>query len=240
MAACSGDRGDAGATTVSFALPNGWIVDLVTYQVLSSDGGTLVSGTAKVSDPRANLSLSLELPTGGGDTLQLVATTADGTSCGGTSPPFDVVAGHPTFVTLVLDCGGVTQGADSCPLVSVAAPTPAEAIVPSGEIAIAATASDSDPGDALTFAWASVAGTFDDPTAASTRYVCNMAGAETLVLTVNDHHLPSSCTMTVLVPVTCLPSGEAVCGDGVVEPGESCDPPDGTKCSADCQSLTGG
>ena len=138
-----------------------------------------------------------------------MATTATGTSCQGTSPPFDVVAGRPTPVSLVLSCVGVVAGNDSCPLVSVVAPGPAVAVAPAGAIDVAATASDSDPGDVPSFAWTAGAGTFDDPAAQSTRYICNTAGAQTLVLTVDDHHVPSSCTVTFLIPVTCLPNGDA-------------------------------
>jgi len=91
----------------------------------------------------------------------------------------------------------------------VAAPSPAAAVAPGGTISVAATASDPDPEDVLSLAWATGAGTFDDPTAPSTRYVCASAGVQTLVLTVDDHHAPSSCTMTFLLPVTCLPRGDA-------------------------------
>ena len=31
--------------------------------------------------------------------------------------------------------------------------------------------------------------------------------------------------------------GEPVCGNGVVEPGEQCDPPDGVSCDAECQTI---
>ena len=200
---------DPGTAAVSFALPNGRRIDTVRYVVLSSNQDVLISGAENVSDPDATLSLTLSLPVGRDDTLGLMATTATGISCSGTSVPFDVQAGGPTFVSLVLDCGGVVAEPDSCPLIALAAPNPAEAIAPAGTISVGATASDPDPQDVLSFAWAASAGTFDDATAPSTRYVCATAGAETLILTVDDHHLPSSCTMTFLLPVTCLPKGDA-------------------------------
>ena len=209
VGACSVSSPDAGAAAISFSLPNGWSVETVAYTVSSSKQQLLISGSEDVREPDATLSLTLNLPVGRGDILRVMATTATGTSCNGTSPPFDVVAGSSTFVSLVLDCGGVAAGPDSCPVVSVVAPSPAEAVAPTGAIAVAATASDSDPGDVLSFAWAAGAGSFDDPSAPSTRYLCTRAGAETLVLTVDDHHVPASCTMTFLLPVTCLPNGDA-------------------------------
>ena len=207
LGACSLGISDAGAAAISFALPNGWSVETVTYLVSSSNQELLVSGSEDVRDPDATLSLTLNLPVARADTLKVMVTTATGTSCSGTSLPFDVVAGRSTLVSLVLACGGVAAGPDSCPAVSVAAPVPAAAVAPTGAIDVAATASDSDPRDALSFAWATGAGTFDDPAAQSTRYLCSSAGTETLVLTVDDHHAPSPCTVTFILPVTCLPNG---------------------------------
>ena len=207
--ACSRGGSDGGAAAISFVLPNGWTVETVSYVVSSSNEDLLVSGTENVSDPDATLSLTLNLAAGLGNVLEITATTTAGIPCRGTSQPFDVVAGQSTFVSLVLICGGVAVGPDSCPTVTVAAPNPADAIAPSGAIPLSVSASDADPSDVLSFSWAASAGTFGDSTAQSTRYVCATAGAETLVLTVDDHHLPASCTMTFLLPVICLAGAEA-------------------------------
>jgi hypothetical protein len=190
---------------VGFVLPNGSDVQTVAYIVLSSDSKVVLSGSESVSDPDATLSLTMTLPPGRGDVLEITATTTSGSSCSGSSLPFDVASGAATFVDLVLRCGGpAAVGADSCPVVSVEPPAPAAATAPSGSLTVTATASDPDPGDALSFAWTATAGTFGDAAVASTSYVCTTAGSETLVLTVDDHHQPSSCQVTFLVPVTCL------------------------------------
>ncbi len=198
-----------GPTTIAFALPNGWNVSDLSYLALSSDGGTLDSGNETVSAPSATLSFQLQLPTGRGETLQLKVTASTGVSCSGTSQPFDVVAGRPTAVDVVLTC--VSPGPNSCPLVEVNGPMPVEAVAPSGTIAVGATASDVDPADPLSFSWTATAGTFSDPAATSTLYVCTNVGAQTLVLSVADHHPSSSCVLTFLVPVSCLaaPGGSA-------------------------------
>ncbi len=208
---------------VAFVLPNGWNVVSATYVVWSSDQVAILEGTERLSDPSAPLSLSLLVPAGSGDLLELTVMTSDGESCSGTSVPFNVVAGVPTNVGLVLSCLPASPPADSCPTVDVELPTPAEASAPSGRITVAALASDSDPGDLLTFSWAASAGTFGDPAAPSTDYLCTTAGTQTLVLNVDDHHVPSSCTETFLLPVTCLadPGDAGACTDG-------CGPPSGS------------
>lgn len=204
--ACAGGAPDAGATLVGFVLPNGANLQTVAYVVLSSDSKVVLSGSENVSDPDATLSLTLNLAPARGDVLEITATTGTGSSCSGTSQPFDVVPGAPTFVNLVLRCGGPgAAGADHCPAVSVAPPAPAAGTAPSGIVTLTVTGSDPDPADVLSYAWSASAGTFADAAEASTYYVCTTAGAETLVLTVDDHHQPSPCQVTFLVPVTCLP-----------------------------------
>jgi hypothetical protein len=187
-----------------FALPNGWSVTSASYVVLSSDQVPVLQGIEDLSNSGSVFSLSLLVPPGNSDVLELTAMTAAGVLCSGTSPPFSVMSGEPTQVSLVLSCLAPQPGADTCPTVDVQLPTPASATVPAGRIAVAATGSDPDPSDVVSFSWAASAGTFDDATAASTDYVCTTAGAETLVLTVSDNHLPRSCTETYLLPVTCL------------------------------------
>ena len=112
---------------------------------------------------------------------------------------------------------------DSCPTINVPLPTPAAANALSGRFSVGATASDPDRGDALAFTWAASAGTFDDPAAPSTSYTCTTAGTQTLMLNVDDHHVPTSCTETFLLSVTCpADSGDAgTCAD-------ACGPPAGS------------
>jgi hypothetical protein len=91
---------------------------------------------------------------------------------------------------------------------------PSEATVPNGRINVAATASDPDPGDVLSLSWTASAGSFVDPAAPATDYICTTEGAQTLVFQVSDNHVPTSCTETFLFSVTCLTDGDAgTCGD---------------------------
>lgn len=221
LAGCTGSvRPDDVTATVAFALPNGWNVISASYVVWSSEQIAVLQGTENLSGTSAALSLSLLVPAGDGDVLQLTVMTSNGKSCSGTSQPFNIRPGAPTSVTLVLSCLPASSPADSCPTVNVQLPTPAATSAPSGRVSVGATASDADPGDALSFTWAASAGTFGDPAASSTYYVCTTAGTQTLVLNVDDHHVPASCTETFLLPVTCLAdsSDAGICAD-------ACGPP---------------
>jgi len=206
--------------TVDFALPNGWNVTSASYVVWSSDHVVVIQGTENLSGTNAALSVSLLVPSGNGDVLDLTVMTSNGKSCSGTSPPFNVRPGAPTGITLVLSCLPANPAADSCPTVDVQPPVPADGNASSGRFSVGATASDPDPGDTLSFTWAASSGTFGDPAAASTLYTCTTTGAQTQVLNVDDHHVPTSCTETFLLPVTCVapPADAGVCTDGCVTP----------------------
>ena len=216
---CGSVRPDV-TTTVAFTLPNGWNVTSASYVVWSADEAVVLQGTENLEGTSAALSVSLLVPAGTGDVLELTVMTSNGKSCRGTSQPFNVRPGAPTSVSLVLSCLPASSPADSCPTVNVQLPTPATASAPSGRFSVGAAASDVDPGDALSFTWAASAGTFGDPAASSTYYVCTTAGTQTLVLNVDDHHVPTSCTETFLLPVTCLAdSGDAgTCADACGSP----------------------
>lgn len=202
---------------MAFALPNGWNVTSATYVVWSPARIPVLEGIEDLGHSQAAFSLSLLVPPGEGDVLQLTVTTDEGISCSGISPPFNVSSGEQTEVSLVLSCLVSPQGADTCPTVDVQLPAPASAEAPAGRIAVAATGSDPDPGDVLSFSWVASGGAFGAPGSPSTYYVCSSAGAQTLVLTVDDNHAPRSCSETFLLPVTCLAAagnGDAgACGD---------------------------
>jgi hypothetical protein len=228
-------------------------VSSVAYTVLSgaTPPATLASGTINVSDPNATLSIDISLPPGTGDVVNLTATTSTGLPCTGSSAPFNVVSGQPTNVTLTLTCGGggkstppgsvgitatVVQG-DNCPSIVSSSASPAQTSV-GGSISVSALATDPDtsltPPDVLTYAWAPAAN-FAAPTSASTTYNCTTDGVQTLTLTVNDSHVPTPCQTSITMTVKCIKV--SVCGNGVVEPGEQCEPPGTPTCSATCQSI---
>ena len=95
---------------------------------------------------------------------------------------------------------------------------------------VTAIASDSDPGDTLTYAWSVTSGyVFQDITTATVSYMCTEVGVHTVTVTVSD----GKCSATGSVDINCY----AWCGDSVVSPGEQCDPPQSGVCSTTCQTV---
>jgi hypothetical protein len=253
---CSEDRlFSGGDVRLAVVLPSGAAIDTVTYQVLDS-GGVTIAGPADLDVSRSPAPVALEIvvpatPAGdAGDTVKLTATATDGESCTGTSAPFVVAAGNNLALTMTLSCGtgtplgpssnvGITATVvegDHCPSITSSVASPA-ATSAGGAIEVTATASDADPGDTLTYAWAPTAN-FTNPAASATLYKCLSGGTESLTLTVSDNHTPP-CSTTATVTVHCLyvDQGGDLCGDGIVGPLEQCDPPGTATCNSACQLI---
>ena len=248
-AGCARNLGpSAGDVRLALALPQGSTANTVTYLVLSSSGATMAGpGTLDVSASGATLTLQVIVPAtlagDPGDTVKLSATT---------SAAFPVPAGGSVSLGMTLACGtaseaiptgnvGVTATVvegDHCPSITSGVASPATTSL-GGSIEVAATASDADPGDTLTYAWAPAAN-FTNPAASTTIYRCLSGGTEAFTLTVSDNHTPP-CLATATFTVRCrsVDDDGDLCGDGVVGPSEQCDPPNGTTCSSTCQ-LVGG
>jgi hypothetical protein len=200
---------------LAFSLPDGLTITSVAYEVWSSTNAVLLSGTINTIDSRAIVSVSLALPAGTGDTIHLSAKTTLNIMCTGTSPPFDLVSGQTTTVLMALNCGGLESPipgvavvnpnfveGENCPTITSVTVEHAQTSIGS-TISVAATATDADAVDSLSYAW-SPAGSFTNPSASSTTFTCTTAGAQTISLTVGDNHVPNSCTIDVTLPVTCL------------------------------------
>jgi hypothetical protein len=249
----SSNPGTSGDVQLALILPDGSTVTSVTYTVNSSSNAVLASGTINVSDPNAKLSLDLVLPVtpsgDPGDKITLSATSSIGQACLGTSTSFPVLANQTTSVPMTLMCGtgsasngtgtlGVTatlvQG-DNCPSITSAAVGPDETSVNS-TVSVSALAHDPDSFETVSYAWAPAAN-FAAPTAPTTTYKCLAGGTQTFTLTVSDNHTPTPCTTTATFTVKC--DGGPVCGNGIIEAPETCDPPNGTTCSAICQTIAG-
>jgi hypothetical protein len=194
----------ASATQVALALPGGWSVLEVAWVVQGADGSTVASGAQDVGVQQDTLSLGFVLPAGQGDILYLSALTASGDTCSGTSAPFNVIPGVPGDISVAMSCQTTDSVQSDCPAVLVQGPTPPAAAVPYGTVSLAVTASDPEGTAVPSFTWVATGGTFSDPSAGSTLYTCSTAGTQTISLTVTDQ-VPSGCSTTFLLPVTCLP-----------------------------------
>ena len=245
---------NSGDVKLAVVLPSGSTITVVNYRIQSSSSAQLAAGSFNVSDPRATVSLDIVVPvtpTGdAGDTVNLTATTSAGVSCTGTSAPFPVLAGSNPAVTMTMTCGTGTQSVqtgnigvtatlvegDNCPSITSAVVGPAETSV-GGQAMVIATASDPDASETLTYAWAPAAN-FTTPGSSGSSYTCTASGVQTFTLTVTDSHTPMACSTTATLNIRC-DSGGAVCGNGIIEAGETCNPPNGTTCSSTCQTIGG-
>jgi hypothetical protein len=248
----------SGDVQLAVVLPSGATISTVSYAILNSGGGTITSGSFTVTDPHATVSLDMVVPvTPAGDAGDKVTLTASATnpneSCTGTSPSFTVAANSTQNISMTLTCGTGTQpGAtgnvgvtatlvegDNCPSITSAVVGPDETSV-GGSAMVAATAHDADTTETLTFAW-SPAANFANPNVANTTYNCTASGTQTFTLKVTDSHVPTACSTTATLTIKC--DNVATCGNGIVEPGETCDPPNGTTCDSTCHTIvtsTGG
>jgi hypothetical protein len=244
------NNGSLGQVTMALTLPSGVTVSSVHYSIQSTSIATVVAGDINTSDPRATASVFTSYPASTGDTVTMHAMTSAGRSCDGTSPVFSVMAGQVAMTMVTLNCGGSvptqTSGSvdvngtfvegDNCPLLTSWVASPLQTSAGGGKIDVNGTATDADAADVLSYSWTSTTGSFTMPNQAMTQFVCGPGGAVTLTLTVSDNHAPTPCTTFITIPVTCAGS---VCGNGIIEPGEQCDPPNGTTCSSTCQIITG-
>jgi hypothetical protein len=185
-----------------------------------------------VTDPNATISLDIVVPvtpTGdAGDEVVLNATDSLGNSCTGTSARFPVLAGTNPSVTMTLTCGSATASGptgnigvtanvvegDHCPNILSAVIGPDETSVGSSA-SVAATASDADSGETLTFAWAPTTATsniVNTATSSSLTYTCPAAGTQTLTLTVTDSHTPTPCFTTASLTIKCDPVATGAAG----------------------------
>jgi hypothetical protein len=234
------DNATIGHVNLALTLGSGATVNQVHYVIHAGmpSGITDVAGDINTSDPNATASAFHSFPASTGDTVTLSATTSAGKACTGTSMPFSVTAGTTASVNVTLICGGsvptsntgsvgingsVVEG-DNCPLLTAWAASPLQTSL-NGLIDVSGAATDADvgviPGEAISYAW--TGGTFLAPSSASTQFRCTVAGPNTLTLTVSDNHVPTPCSTQIQIPVNCV--GGVVCGNGVKEMGEQCDPP---------------
>lgn len=133
-------------------------------------------------------------------------------------------------------CDATCSPVNHCPTVTGMSPVTAD-VNNHSSTPVTALVFDPDAGDTLTYAWTVTSGyVFQDITTRTVSYMCTDVGVHTVTVVVSD----GKCDDTGSVDINCY----AWCGDGVVSPGEQCDPPhlssDGLQCNSSCQLLTCG
>ena len=233
----------AGNASMSLSLPNGATVNSVTYTI-SGNGITPITGSVNVTGAGSKVSFLVSgIPVGTNYLVKLNAVSTDNsTTCGGQAN-FNVTANQTTAVTVLLQCmgnntGRVVVNGVWCPELSSYSVSPL-AVAVGGTIDVSASAIDLDTTDdaTATYKWTATAGTFANPSAQSTKYTCAAAGSQTLTIKASATSPTidvTGCNDSNTVKVTCVP---LTCGNGMLDTGEQCDPPNGTSCDTNCLKV---
>ncbi len=246
------DDPTSGRLSLKVVRPKGPPVTSVTETVVDSSNRVIL-GPETFAVPASDVTIAFEVvlpvtPAGdAGDEVQLSATTGGGT-CTGTSGRFQVAPGSNTTVTMTVTCNSTSPGAtgnvgvtatptpaDHCPNITSAVVGPDQTSF-DGTASLTATASDPDPGETLTFTWqpaSNITNAASTATSSSAMFSCAFPGVQPITLTVADNHTPP-CHATAMLTIKC---DSPPCGDGIIEPGETCDPPSAGTCSATCQTV---
>jgi hypothetical protein len=246
LAGCQRHEADSdttGTAAMDISLPAGSRIVSVHYSITGNNIPE-IAASIDISGAGATTSFQVTgIPAGAGYAVRLDAESTDhATTCTGRAS-FDIAAGATTRVTVLLQCTGANTGTVVvngvwCPVVSAYAISPLTIAV-GGTIHVAAQAHDIDPADDATptFAWSATAGSFASASSADTTYTCATAGTQTVTLKVSATSPTvdvAACSSTSSTTVTCVPLS---CGNGTLDAGEQCDPPNGTTCDSNCLQI---
>jgi hypothetical protein len=219
----------------------------VSYSITFSQSGPVVrSGSVPVPGTGKDFSFGVPLPVGTGYYLSLSAATADGqVICGGGFGPFNITANTALEITPTLTCTDVSLGStgavidietDACPDITFDSVVVTPTFANVGSALQLLSNATSSSGNILTYGWAvslPSLGSFTPANAKNTSFVCSSSG--TAIATVSADN--GECAKSIEAEVTCVNAEE--CGNGVVDPGETCDVALDPICPADCVQICG-
>ncbi|HYQ03177.1 MAG TPA: hypothetical protein VER96_31100 [Polyangiaceae bacterium] len=238
-------EGSQGEVTLGLLPVTGVALNSVHYTVVNATGGVVSEGDLPTPGDAKDISFGLSLPVGSGYTIALSAASADpndNITCGGSYGPFNVLANTSAAFTLTLTCHDDTSGqtvgnigvqTDACPRVSFDYIVATPATVAVGKTAaVAAKAHDLD-GKVLTYSWKIAnpsVGTFSPVTGAVSTFACQNPSTPNQVVTVTADN--GECKKSLTTTISC--KNIDACGNGVVDPGETCDQVLDPNCPAGC------
>jgi hypothetical protein len=216
---------------VAFALQvaPGVTINSASYTITGPNGFSK-SDTVDVSHSTTLTVTIGGLPAGSGYHITLNATATDGTTMCLGSADFSIMAHLTSAVTVSLDChqpattgsvqvSGVTN---VCPAIDGIGANPGEVVV-GGQIALTATAHDSDNGPSpLSYQWQATGGTLDNASAQNPTFTCATPGTASLTLTVSDGD--AKCADTLTAQVTCTGVVSGVVTSELFVPGSATEP----------------
>jgi len=209
LGASSCGRGPrTGNVVLDVSVPSDADFDVVTFEIGAPHRAT-IGGHIESNRPTKSFSKFVShVPIGMGYEVQVDATSVDGlVACTGVAQ-VDIRAGQTIEIGVTLTCKNVDDGqihvviGVSCPWFQVTyTVSPLTASV-GGEISVSATTTEPD-GGAVSYAWTSSSGVFEDATRPETTYTCTNAGASMLMVQATT----GPCHATKALTIDCVSDG---------------------------------
>lgn len=209
VASC-GRGARTGNIVLDVSVPSDAAFDVVTFEIGAPHRST-IGGHIETIRPATSFSKFVsQVPVGTGYEVQADATSIDGLVVCMGAAQVDVRAGQTTEIAVTLTCKKVDDGqihiviGVSCPWFQVTyTVSPLTASV-GGEISVSATTTAPDAG-AVSYAWTSSSGVFEDATRSETTYTCTNAGSSMLMVQATT----GPCHATKALTVDCVSDGAA-------------------------------
>jgi len=217
-----------------------------------------MTGTIPVPGNNKDFTFALSLPVGTGYAIALSASwddpddadSAADISCSGAFGPFDVAAGTETAVSAPMLCIDVGSGdllvdvdvtSTACPdLHWQYASANAKSTTIGTPVEVRSLALHDVVGTSIAYAWTvspTTGGNFTAANSADTTFNCTTASATGTPHLLTVTASAGGCQDTLTLPLSCA---NLLCGNGVVDPGETCDDAGAAGgCPNDCTQICG-
>lgn len=199
-----GVRPETGDLSVEVLLPSKLSLPALTFRLSGEGIAPILKTMPIVGSPATTSALFTMLPAGREYSVTVTALSTDGTTTCVASGKAVVPANHTTILTVPLQCttpngsAVITVGFE-CRLISSLVIAPVVAAVGAN---VAVTVEVNPDGGGTTFSWTATSGTFRDPTAAKTTFVCSTPGTASITLTATS----GVCSDHLTLSISCVPA----------------------------------